>query len=652
MSNCIIQYSPFPIDIALHPNKHIVNTTDQFQSMLQFLAQSPVLVFDFETSGLDWYRKARAIGIALAGWDSAGRIQCFYVPFRHMTLEPQLEPDKILPAIGGLLYDPRTIKIAHNFKFDAHIAANEGWEIRGDKYDTMIAAHLFDENRRIALKQRAIEDLGIKDADHWEKDITEKLIELAKLNRMKFGDYVAANGYSQLSIMHLGIYACFDVDLTLQLYLKYESEGISKKYSRIWNTEMKLLDAILSMERYGLPIDTNYLMLLRDSLEGVQAGLQDQIYHQIGTDKVNLGSDDDVRDLIINRLGLPLSKLTKGGKISVDKEALSAIALNPVAKLIMAWREAEQLSSTFTKSITDKLDASGILHPDFQQVGTYTGRLSCRNPNFQNQPVDDNDRAIANTGKSLKDGGIDPWSIRRAYIVRKGMVRLFFDYSQIELRVLAKFSQDPVMVNAFLRGEDIHTRTCKEVFGTDDPAWRRKAKIINFGLSYCMTEIGFSRQAGISVEDAQKYLETFFVRYRGVKAFRNNFWRSITESKGYFENLFGRPRRLTGMLGSTHDRVRAQRQAIASLIQGSAAELTKESMVRIDGLLKSEFSGAHIVATVHDEIQVDCYEECAEDVAREVKACMEDFSTEFDPIPIITDVAISNKTWADKKAYK
>ena len=446
-----------------------------------------------------------------------------------------------------------------------------------------------------------------------------------------------------------GTYGCFDVEFTTKLQWLYERGGLSQAYPRIWHTEMLLTEVLCDMEEAGLLIDVDYLEALRDSLKGVKHTLQVDIEATLGSE-INLGSDDEIRT-VLRALRCNLIKKTKKGQFSVDREVLESFAHHhPVLAKVLEWRDAEKLYSTYTASILDRLDKDNVLHPDFQQAGTDTGRLSCCEPNFQNQPTDNNARAIKWTGQSLEDGGVDPWSIRRAYVVRPEGVRVFFDYSQIELRVMAFYSKDPIMVDAYLRGEDIHSRTSMEVFGTTEKAKRRDAKILNFGLSYGMTEKGFAYQTKKPLEEAAEYMTRFFERYHGIKTFREGFWGYVRQHQCRFQNIFGRPRYLPGIISMDKwTRLRAERQAIATLIQGTAAEVTKESLVRVWQAFKTEGLEAQIVSTVHDEIQVDCQRYELMSVCRIMKGAMEAFP-EFDPIPVIVNGDYTTTSWADKKA--
>lgn len=632
-------------------NKQIVTDGEAFERMLRHLRDGPTLTVDYETSGLAWYAHARSCGIALATWErDSGKIWNYYVPYRHDTGEPQLDFAVVSPAIGDLLADERLTKICHNIKFEDHFSRKEGWHLGGARYDTMLAGHLYDENQFLGLEARAASLLGHQDSKHWDHQMQKEVLKLARAHRMGIREYKTRFGYSQTPINLCGTYACYDTQFTTELFFFYERWGVSRRYPRLWSTEMELAECLCDMEEEGLPLDIEYLESLRDSLGGVKAGLEDQIRSVLGSDMFNLGSDDELRFYLSQKARLPLYKKTRKGQLSVDKEALAPFkATLPVVKLLLDWREADKLENTYTTSLLSKMDANGVIHPDFQQVGTNTGRLACREPNFQNQPTDSDDRAKEHSGKKVKDGGLDPWSIRRAFCVRRDgarvIPRLYFDYSQIELRTMAFYSQDATMTNVYLTGGDIHDEVSKEV-GCD----RRTAKVINFGLNYCLTSMGLSRQAGLTEDEAEAFMKRFFERFPGVPRFREQLWASMRARPDCsFDNLFGRTRRIP-LLNSPQawEQGRAERQAIGSLIQGTAAELTKESIVRVSRFLKEEKLPAKLVNTVHDEIQIDCDPDCLVLVVRGVTRLMEAYP-EFYPIPVIVDGEYSVKSWADKQ---
>lgn len=621
------------------PHKWVVTTPEAFQEMLARVAAAPVVALDFETSGLSWWRNARACGLAIAVWDDqVGGPICWYVPFRHVTGEAQLPLERIGPGLRSIWENPAQFKVLHNLKFDEHMALREGWQLEGPRYDTMIAARLFDENRPAKLKTRAATDLGFEEAHVWEYRQGEILAELAKRDGSgSFDAYVSRYGYSQVPIQICGVYACYDVDFTLRLWATYEQWGCSSKFSRIWATEMDLTRVLTDMEEVGMPLDMSYLDWLKQRVTQDKLRLQNEIASQVAYHyfrPFELGSDEEVRRFLQQDLGLPLFHTTKKGALSVDREALEYWSeRHEVIPKILEWRENDKIDTTYTTSILEFTDARGIVHPSFQQAGTNTGRLSCRQPNFQNIP---------------SDGGKEK-SVRRLFVVRPGTVRLYHDYSQIELRVIAHFTQDPKLVQAYLKGEDIHSMTSMEVFGTADKKMRRSAKVLNFGLSYGMTYLGFARNAKLPETEAKAYMERFFQRFAGIPSFRERFWADCRANSNAFTNPWGRPRRIRNLTSMVpRDRSRAERQAIGSLIQGTAAELTRESLVRIWKWIREEQVQAWVVNTVHDEIQTDVAFHEITRTAPAIKRLMEAFA-EFSPIPVIVDGEYAATSWAEKK---
>jgi len=623
----------------VEPNKWVVTTPEAFEGMLARVQQAPAVALDFETSGLDWWRRARACGLALAVWDDqVGGPICWYVPFRHATGEAQLSFDRIEPALRQIWERQDQLKVLHNLKFDEHMGLREGWHLEGPRYDTMIAARFFDENRPAKLKNRAATDLGFTEAHVWEYRQNEILAELA--SRAGFGktdEYLSLYGYSQVPVQICGTYACFDVDFTLRLWAKYETWGCSSKFKRLWPTEMALTRVLCDMEEVGMPVDLAYMDWLKATVISEKARLQDEIGRDLlaqNCKAFDLGSDTELKRYLQQDLGLVLFHMTKKRQLSVDREALEHWSEHsPVIPKILEWRENDKVDSTYTTSMLRFVDDRGVLHPSFQQAGTNTGRLSCREPNFQNIPA---------------DGGKEK-SVRRLFITRPGMIRLFEDYSQIELRVLAHFTKDPKLVQAYLNNEDIHTLTSMEVFGTADKEKRRDAKIINFGLSYGMTYKGFAKNAKIPESEAKAYLERFFERFAGIPTFRSRFWADCRAHDNSFTNPWGRSRRVRNLTAQEGwKRGRAERQAIGSLIQGTAAELTRESLVRIWNWIREEKVEAWVVNTVHDEIQVDVAPHEVDRTAKAMKRLMEDFD-DFSPIPVLVDGEYADQHWGDKK---
>lgn len=663
-----IQIQGFEDQIRHAPDHTVVRDLPGLERMVNALAPARALTFDFETNGLAYWAHARPCGVALATRD-AGRILSWYVPYRHQTGEPQLPPEVVVPVIRRLLGNPNTLKVAHHVKFDDHMGRRDGIQVAGPRYDTMVGARLYDENRRVALKVRAADDRGHQDAHELENRLGREVLALAKSQRIGVEEYRARFGYSQVPVELCGSYACFDVQYTTELYEFYEAWGLSGLYPRIWPTEMELTRVLCDMEELGAPIDVEYLSRLRDTLAEHKERLEVQLHGVLRESMFNLGNDGELRNFLLDELRLPLTKLTKAGRgipwavrdrmwkddpaamrklLSVDDDVLEEFEdhdQSGALKIIREWREAEKIHNTYTTSILDRCDSNGVIHGDLDQIGTNTGRFSSRNPNLQNFAKDSDARAKKYSGKSLEDGGIDPWSVRRAFVVRGPRTpRQVWDYSQIELRVLAFFSRDPIMVETFLTGGDIHKRTSEEI-GCD----RRLAKVINFGLSYVMTAKGMARQTKRDEDSCEQFMGLFFQRYSGIASFREWFWAQVRKNGGQFSNPFGRTRRVPAVHSPRgFERARAERQAIATLIQGTAAELMKESLVRIARWLRERQLPAQLVSTVHDELWIDTEVQCFAEVARGTKALMEHFP-EFHPIPIIADGEYITTNWAEKK---
>lgn len=642
-------------DECRDPRRSVVEDGERFERLISWLRTRRAIVVDYETSGLAWWDKARICGVGLGAWTDAGELFSAYVPIRHRTAQPQLPEDIVLHAVGQLLADPAITKIGHNIKFEDHMSRVDGMRIAGPRFDTMIAAHLYDENRPVRLERRAVDELGIVNAYDLSRQVSDQIGRLARENALGKEAYQSRYGYSELDTHFCGEYCCGDILHTGGLADFYLRWGIREHFPRLYQTEMRLTDVLCDLECTGLRVDVGYLSGLRDTVQATKRSLEQHLWQATGGYEINPASDNEVRKFLTEVLRLPLTETTEKGALAVDHEALEPFAeQNQVCRLIMQWREADKLDTTYTGSILKRTDERGFVYANLKQIGAATGRLSCESPNFQNFPSDSDARSVAATGKKLGDGGRDPWSIRRAFLTRgPGWARVFLDYSQIELRVLASYSQDPIMVDAFLKGEDVHARTQKEVAAIlgSTPS-RRVAKVVNFGLSYGMSAIGLSRKAKISLTEAEQFLDAFFQRYVGVRRYRDDVVHEAMRHGCRWRNKFGRIRTLRALKSrDPSERRGAVRKMIASAIQGTAAELTKESLVRISDWLRAENVPALLCNTVHDEIQLDVPAENVPQVISGCRELMEAFP-EFSPIPVLVDAEVTNSSWADKSPYQ
>ena len=453
--------------------------------MVCFLEIQKRIAFDYETSGLRWWQQAESAGLAFTSKDPREeRPRNFYVPFRHLTGQPQLTKELVIDAVRPLFENEKIEKIAHNIKFDEHFLHKDGLRIVGTRHDTMIAAYLYDENVLKGLKHRALVDLGDPDAFYHDELLSTEITRLAKFSGLSKTEYKNQMGYAGLDIWLCGMYAAHDTEMTWKLLELYEGNGTLDFYKRVYTTEMALTEVICDMERVGVPLDIPYLQKLHEHLLREQEQSEGAFFKAAGVEWFNLGSDDELRFYLQKGLRLPLTKTTKKHALSVDSDVLEGfVPAKPFLQHLIRWRDVSKKASTYTQSLIALCDSDGILHGEFQQVGTNTGRTSCKNPNLQNIPSDDPTRAEAN-------GGLDPESIKRAFIIQREkdpywggtkLYRLFGDYSQVELRAMARYTGDERMVRTYLEDGDIHDETEMAVFGTKGDS-RRLAKVINFGL--------------------------------------------------------------------------------------------------------------------------------------------------------------------------
>lgn len=659
------QLSAFGYGVPDDPLKQLVTTGGQFEAMIRQLESKPLRIFDHETSGTAWYKHSRSCGLALGCHNDRGQVQSWYVPYRHDTGESQLDIERISPTIQRLFADPYATWVAHNFKFDEHFNRKEGWFINGQRYCTQMGARLWNENDPLALKHRAVSDLARPYADEWDEKVQGEVVRLGKSRGLRKKAYLYGYGYSEIQVDLLGHYACYDIDFTAGLHGLYEGWGLSSNFSRIWNTEMQMLEVLCDIEEWGLPVDVPYLEQLRTVLLQRMERLNYLAAQHLGLHMFDLGNDDQLREFLYEKLRLPWAKKTKGGdKLSVDQEVLGwFLDRHPVMPIIKEYREAQKIVTTWTTSILEMLDANHILHGQFKSDGTTTGRLSSGGGvNLQNFAHDDDDRSEANQG-------VDPWSIRRAFVMREvqrqgasmreRLVRLYYDYSQVELRMIAWYTGDPIMVQTYIEDGDIHLRTQHEigqVLGRG-PIKRRPAKVINFGLSYGLSAIGLSRQAKISESDANKFMNAFLNRYFQVVKYREWFWHRCRAQGCQFTNYYGRPRRLPELaLSKEHKETRwrrrsAERRSFGSLIQGTAADLMKESMVRLHSWIKANNLPLWLAGNEHDSVWIDGPKALVREVDPQIRAIMQD-APQFAPIPIVVDGQISETNWCEKRELK
>jgi len=473
------------------------------------------------------------------------------------------------------LEDTAVPKAVHDYKAAIHALAPLGIAIAGVRHDPMLYSYLLNptySSHRLA--EVALRNLNLK----------------------------LAGG--------LGESADITGRLTSTLHAEVEQAGLGKLYEEI---DLPLVPVLARMEQAGVKIDTGALATMSAELEREIGAKEKEIYAAAGME-FNVGSPKQLGDVLFNRMNLPKPvKYGKGRTISTAVDVLEELAENhPIARMVLDYRQLTKLKSTYVDALPALMNsATGRLHTTFDQAGTATGRLSSANPNLQNIPV----RTELGRG------------IRAAFIAEPGHVLLTADYSQIELRLLAHFSRDPLLVEAYRRGDDIHTLTASQVFGVPPlmvtPDHRRQAKVVNFGIVYGLSAFGLSQQLGIETGEARQFIANYFERYKGVRAFID---KTLEEARRELKvkTLFGRVRPIPDINSkNVNQRGFAERTAVNTPLQGTAADLIKIAMIRIDAVLRERGLKSRMTLQVHDELVFEVPEGEVEQMKSLVREHME-----------------------------
>jgi len=566
---------------------------DELISILEKAKKQKLLALDFETDSLDaWH--SHPVGISLAIKPK----EAFYVPVAPHGVGDVLSefnnPEKVRSLLSPLFADNEMTIAAHNAKFDYKVS--RGWGIDRWKckiWDTMTAAWVVDPERTAysldSLVAYTFDCTPIKYMDIVPKGMTFNVVSLEIATR----------------------YSGEDADFCLRL--KHHLEPMLKKtesLSLFENLEMPLLPILAEMEGEGIKIEpkalTSYGKELAIDLEKIQSDTWKIVGHEF-----NLASTKQLQDVLFVERKLTPGKKTKTG-YSTDAAALEELAReDPVPALILRHRTLSKLKSTYVDTLADMADSEGRLHTNFVQTGTATGRLSSREPNLQNIPI------RAEEGRR----------IREAFIAKNGCVLISADYSQIELVILAHLSQDKNLISAFKENRDVHARTASLIFGIDEneikPEQRRMAKTINFGVIYGMSAFRLANELNISRTEAQNFINAYFNTYSGVRQFIENTIKK-TEQTGYVTTISGR-RRYIPIINSHNktEKAAAERIAVNTPIQGSAADIVKMAMLNLDKKLTAEKSKARLLLQVHDELILECPKSDAEKTSLLVKTEME-----------------------------
>ncbi|EJG0731827.1 DNA polymerase I [Vibrio parahaemolyticus] len=580
-----------------------------FNAWLEKLKAAELFAFDTETDSLD-YMVANLVGLSFAIDEGIAA----YVPVAHDYLDApeQLDRDWVLEQLKPILEDDAQAKVGQNLKYDASVLARYGIEMKGIKYDTMLASYVYNS----VGGKHDMDSLALRFLQH--SCISFEQIAGKGKNQLTF---------NQIELEQASPYAAEDADVTLRLHNRLfanieQDEKLKSVYEEI---EMPLVPVLSRIERTGVLIDD--MKLSAQSVE-IAARLEEleQKAYEIAEQEFNMNSPKQLQAILFEKMGLPVVKKTPSGTPSTNEEVLQELALDyPLPKLILEYRGLAKLKSTYTDKLPKMINPStGRVHTSYHQAVTATGRLSSTDPNLQNIPIRNEE------GRR----------IRQAFVAPAGYKILAVDYSQIELRIMAHLSGDQALLDAFRDGKDIHAATAAEIMGVSidqvSSEQRRRAKAVNFGLIYGMSAFGLAKQLGIPRGEAQAYMDKYFERYPGVMQYMEDT-RSAAADKGYVETIFGRRLHLPEIKSRNGMRRKAaERAAINAPMQGTAADIIKKAMLLVDQWIQEEGNGrVKLLMQVHDELVFEVEESSLSEIESKVQKLME--SAAELKVPLVAD---------------
>ncbi len=550
----------------------IVATADDLDAMIAAIRAAGSFAFDTESSSTD-PMQAELAGLSFGIDDGIA----WYVPVGHQDGE-QLPLAEVMAAVRPLFTDEGLQRCAHNANYDLTLLGNYGIDPYGVvDYDTMIAAHLLGKTRtQLGLKPLALELLG--------REMTE-ITELIGRGRNQIT-------FNEVNIADALPYAAADADCTLRLRQRFEPALAERDMTALLSeVETPLVPVLVEMQHAGVRLDAGILHEMSRDLNEQLEQIQTDLYEDIGH-AVNINSPKQLSDLLFGELGLPKTRRTRSGAYTTDANALEGLkGLHPVVDRILDYRQVSKLKSTYVDALPEMVNPrTGRIHTSYHQTGSETGRLSSSDPNLQNIPI------RTELGRQ----------VRRAFVADADCQLLSADYSQIELRVLAHMSQDPSLLDAFRRGEDIHAATASQMFNVPinevDAEQRRIAKVLNFGVIYGLGPYGISQQTGFSREEGREFIDTYLSRYPGINGYLESV-KENTRGTMYAETLLGRRRYLPDIQSTNHNtRAAAERMAINMPIQGTAADIMKKAMINVRERMVNEQMRSKMILQVHDEL--------------------------------------------------
>lgn len=591
-----LSVKPLPIKQGTYKT---INSLDEFHKLIDKLKSVPYFAIDTETTSIDW-QKAELVGVSIATTNYEG----YYIPVGHtgdfdILLDNQLDRDFVLNELKPILENQSIGKIGQHIKYDSHVLKKYGIELNNWHMDTMLASYVING---VATRHN-MDDL----ARHY-----------LGVNTTTFED-VAGKGAKQLSFDKVDMdkasdYACEDADITYRLFSVFDEylQKDNNANSLLHKLEIPTAQILAQMEHDGILIKTEFLGKLSLAFDNQISQLEQKAFELAG-ESFNVASPKQLGEILFDKLGISGGKKTKTGQYSTSEATLAKID-HPLVDVVLEHRSLSKLKSTYTDALAKVADKQGRVHTSYHQALTSTGRLSSSDPNLQNIPI------RTDTGRL----------IREAFIAPTGRVIMAADYSQIELRLMAHFSGDESLINAFKNNLDIHTATAAEIMGKElsdvTPNERRSAKAVNFGLLYGMGVFGLAKQLGVENGVAKDYIKRYFARYPAIHDYMENT-KSYAKSTGYVTTILGR-KLYAPDINSSKAMIRqgAERASINAPLQGSAAEIIKLAMIAVDKILPKDH--AKLLLQVHDELVFEVDSDKADEIGKLIKTAMQNVLTD------------------------
>ncbi len=588
-----------------------VLTQEAFDTWLARLREAELVAFDTETTSLD-YMQAEIVGVSFAVAPGQGA----YVPVAHDYLDApaQLSREAVLAALRPLLEDEAKPKVGHHLKYDMNVLANYDITLRGLRFDTMLESYVLNST----ASRHDMDSLALKYLGH--PTITYEDVAGKGAKQLTF---------NQVPLAQAAPYAAEDADVTLRLHqVLWPQLNAEADLTRLFEEiEMPLVPVLSRIERRGVLVDVEMLRQQSQELTAEMATLEARA-HAAAHGPFNLSSPKQIQEILYTQLNLPVTQKTPKGQPSTSESALQELAAeHALPQLILDYRALAKLKSTYTDRLPEQVNPrSGRVHTSYHQAVAATGRLSSSEPNLQNIPI------RSPQGRR----------IRQAFVAPPGCRIVAADYSQIELRIMAHLSGDERLLQAFASGADIHRATAAEIFAVPPEhvtaEQRRHAKAINFGLIYGMSAFGLARQLGLERGAAQEYMDLYFARYPGAKTFMDRM-REQAREQGYVATLFGRRLYLPEIRSRQAQRRQyAERAAINAPMQGTAADIMKLAMLRVDEWLQDSGTGAKMIMQVHDELVFEVAAEEVEAAVPVIERCMSEVASLA--VPLVVDVGV------------